>query len=47
MSKRESTAPPPKDASKKLGEPRPTTETADYLVTLAGDADMNKAMDTA
>jgi len=36
-----------KDASKKLGEPRPTTETADYLVTLAGDADMNKAMDTA
>jgi acetamidase/formamidase len=36
-----------KDASKKLAEPRPTTETADHLVTHAHDADMNKAIDTA
>jgi acetamidase/formamidase len=36
-----------KDASKKLAEPQPTAETADYLVTHARDADMNKAMDAA
>ena len=36
-----------KDTSKPLGAPWPTTETADYLVTYAGNSDMNKAMDTA
>jgi len=36
-----------KDTSKPLAAPWPTTETADYLVTYAGNSDMNKAMDTA
>jgi acetamidase/formamidase len=36
-----------KNASKKLAEPQPTAETADYLVTHGRDADMNKAMDAA
>jgi acetamidase/formamidase len=36
-----------KDTSKPLAAPWPTTETADYLVTYAGNGDMNKAMDTA
>jgi len=36
-----------KDTSKPLAAQSPTTETADYLVTYAGNSDMNKAMDTA
>jgi acetamidase/formamidase len=36
-----------KDTGKSLAAPRPTTETADYLVTYAADGDMNKAMDAA
>jgi acetamidase/formamidase len=36
-----------KDAQKSLTDPRPSVETADYLVTYAADADINKAMDTA
>jgi len=36
-----------KDTSKSLAAPWSTTETADHLVTYAGNSDMNKAMDTA
>ena len=36
-----------KDTSKPLAAPWPTIETSDYLVTYAGNSDMNKAMDTA
>jgi acetamidase/formamidase len=36
-----------KDQSKPLAAPLPTADTADYLVTYAGNNDMNKAMDTA
>ena len=36
-----------KDAGRSLATPRPTTETADHLVSYAANTDMNKAMDTA
>jgi acetamidase/formamidase len=36
-----------KDPGASLAEPRPTQETAQYLVTSAANTDMNKAMDTA
>jgi acetamidase/formamidase len=36
-----------KDTQKSLTEPRPSTETSEYLVTYAVDADINKAMDAA
>lgn len=36
-----------KDTGKSLAEPRPTAETAEYLVTYVVNADINKAMDAA
>ncbi|HXW27206.1 MAG TPA: amidase, partial [Xanthobacteraceae bacterium] len=36
-----------KDATKSLAQPLPTAETPEFLVTYAGNADMNKAMDEA
>jgi len=37
----------PKDAARRLTEPRPTAETAEYLVSYQSGPDMNKAMDAA
>ena len=37
----------PKDATKRLSEPRPTADSPQYLVSYQRGADMNKSMDTA